>query len=380
MFNRIQKVATPIAILFLLSSYSFLPAVAGVLSPVANADETEPKEEVFYYLTDHLGGIDVVTDENGNVVERKDYLPFGEERLGEQLVEQSGEQSGEQLAPQPDSQSENYGYIGKEQDDETGLYYYGARYYDSEIGRFTQIDPLVLGESEKPLADVLSNPQALNGYSYVLNNPMRYVDEEGQYEIDVHFDSTLYLGKQAGLTDGQALEIAYQDQYTDINTETSPWNEDNGWKHFANTDVAEGWVKNSIKEKNIDSFGQSLHYYQDSYSHYMNGYSWTKGGHILDSALSYLGLAKNPDKTYNNVPRADEMTKGTFYLMREFKKVTYGTGDLKVEEFDKQSDELWSNISSTVTGFNSAKEWQKDVYFSQSGYEKMERSFIEPEK
>lgn len=54
--------------------------------------------------------------------------------------------------------------------DDTGLYYYGARYYDPTIGRFISPDPIV----QSP-----SNPQTLNRYSYVLNNPLKYIDPSG---------------------------------------------------------------------------------------------------------------------------------------------------------------------------------------------------------
>jgi RHS repeat-associated protein len=54
--------------------------------------------------------------------------------------------------------------------DSTGLYYYGARYYDSTIGRFISPDTLVC---------VPSNPQSLNRYSYVINNPLKYTDPSG---------------------------------------------------------------------------------------------------------------------------------------------------------------------------------------------------------
>jgi RHS repeat-associated protein len=55
--------------------------------------------------------------------------------------------------------------------DDTGLYYYGARYYDPTIGRFISPDSIV----QSP-----NNPQSLNRYSYCLNNPLRYTDPTGQ--------------------------------------------------------------------------------------------------------------------------------------------------------------------------------------------------------
>ena len=61
--------------------------------------------------------------------------------------------------------------------DGTGLYYYGARYYDPTIGRFISADTIVPG---------FANPQSLNRYSYCLNNPLKYTDPSGNYEITAY--------------------------------------------------------------------------------------------------------------------------------------------------------------------------------------------------
>ncbi len=101
-----------------------------------------------YYHTDHLGSTRVTTSENGETITEIRYKPFGE---------------------QINTTEERYTYNGKELD-ATGLYYYGARYYDPEIGRFLARDPLQ-GEKEVP--------QTLNRYVYCLNNPLRYIDPTG---------------------------------------------------------------------------------------------------------------------------------------------------------------------------------------------------------
>ncbi len=87
-------------------------------------------------------------------------------------------------------------FTGKERDNETGLDYFGARYYSSAQGRFTSPDELrsssrefaLLGsghptEQALPYAD-LTNPQTLNKYAYALNNPLRYVDQDGHKPQD----------------------------------------------------------------------------------------------------------------------------------------------------------------------------------------------------
>jgi RHS repeat-associated protein len=73
-------------------------------------------------------------------------------------------------------------FTGKELDPETGIYYYGGRYYDQEIGRFISPDPFV------PSPD---DPQNLNRYSYALNNPQRYTDPTG-YEGEASNNYFLY--------------------------------------------------------------------------------------------------------------------------------------------------------------------------------------------
>ncbi|MBN1796817.1 MAG: RHS repeat-associated core domain-containing protein [Sedimentisphaerales bacterium] len=63
-------------------------------------------------------------------------------------------------------------YTGQQLDEETGLYYYGTRYYDPEIARFIQADSVV--------QDELSS-QALNRYTYCVNNPLKYVDPSDNF-------------------------------------------------------------------------------------------------------------------------------------------------------------------------------------------------------
>ena len=100
-------------------------------------------------MDDHLGSTSVMIDEAGELIERTLYYPFGSHREG-------GE--------------EKYTFTGKELDSEIGLYYYGARYYNSETFVFTQADTVIPN---------VYNPQALNRYSYCYNNPLKYEDPDG---------------------------------------------------------------------------------------------------------------------------------------------------------------------------------------------------------
>jgi len=60
--------------------------------------------------------------------------------------------------------------------------YYGARYYDPVIGRFTSVDPVVADSGRKEFVQAFLNPQLHNAYSYVGNNPLKYVDPTGNDE------------------------------------------------------------------------------------------------------------------------------------------------------------------------------------------------------
>jgi RHS repeat-associated protein len=107
---------------------------------------------VYYYHQDNLGSSAAMTNDEGNIAEASDYLPYGGMR----------EHAGTEVT--------NYKYTGQELDPGTGLYYYGARYYDTALGRFVSPDSIV----PDPF-----NPQAFNRYAYVLNNPMIYTDPTG---------------------------------------------------------------------------------------------------------------------------------------------------------------------------------------------------------
>jgi RHS repeat-associated protein len=110
---------------------------------------------VHYYFSDHLGSHDVIANATGTVTEQDiDYYPYG------------GEQEDYSTAPV----AQNYKFTGKERDAESGLDNFGARYDASSMGRFMTPDPLG-GHQE--------DPQTLNKYAYVRNNPLNLTDPTG---------------------------------------------------------------------------------------------------------------------------------------------------------------------------------------------------------
>lgn len=130
----------------------------------------DPDGSKYYYHPDHLGSTSLVTDEAGDTVEETKYEPFG------------GIHSGG---------SDRYTFTGQELDD-SGLMYYGARYYDTNLRQFVQPDFLIQD---------LYYPQNLNRYSYVLNNPYRFRDSSGNY-IEVMQENGQFVVYQHTISGG----------------------------------------------------------------------------------------------------------------------------------------------------------------------------------
>ncbi len=142
-----------------------LALLVSVLAPLGWAVNSHRIE---YYHYDALGNVRVVTDENGQVLERHDYLPFGEECTTGACAANAALGDGQPRR-----------FTGKERDAETGLDYFGARYYGQRVGRFTTIDPVYTWNEN------LHDPQRWNRYAYGRNNPLRYVDPDGRHPIAI---------------------------------------------------------------------------------------------------------------------------------------------------------------------------------------------------
>ena len=114
------------------------------------------REETFFYHSDHLGSMSYITDDKANITQYDAYLPYGE-----LLVDEHS--SSEDLP---------YKFNGKQFDEETGLYYYGARYMNPITSLWYGVDPL----AEK-YANICS-------YTYCHDNPIRLIDPTGLYDED----------------------------------------------------------------------------------------------------------------------------------------------------------------------------------------------------
>jgi RHS repeat-associated protein len=157
-------------------------AVLALLLPGA-AWAQPPAEVVEYYHTDALGSVRAVTDQSGALVRWHDYFPFGEEYLV-----QAG--------------ADNRRFTGKERDTETGLDYFGARYYASRRGRFTSVDPVLDVET------ALFDPRRWNRYSYALNRPLVMIDPDGREAGYIYLPGGQMRAPVRGLTRRGMIAVA----------------------------------------------------------------------------------------------------------------------------------------------------------------------------
>jgi RHS repeat-associated protein len=144
-----------------------------------------PETFQYYYHSDHLGSTSLITDLEGNIVQHVEYVPFGEVFIEERN----------------NMWNTPYLFNAKELDEETGLYYYGARYYDPRIALFLGVDPL----SEKyPNFSV---------YIYTFQNPVKFIDPtgmegEGDGSLQVGASLTLNVNFSGGFSVSAALGLS----------------------------------------------------------------------------------------------------------------------------------------------------------------------------
>lgn len=149
--------------------------VARVVGEWGGTGDTPPtNSRTYFYLPDHLGSASVVTDAAGAAVEESGFYPYGQDRSRQGVF-----------------QSE-YRFTGQEFDRETGLYYFGTRYYDPEMGRFVSVDPLSLEKDGKlfnsggysGIFDTESPPVGSTGridaYAYAYDTPVNLADPTGE--------------------------------------------------------------------------------------------------------------------------------------------------------------------------------------------------------
>ena len=145
-----------------------------------HGDTTEQTEKRYYYHADHLQSAQFITNAKGEQYEHIEYTPYGELWI-------------EETAPGIDKLP--FRFTGKELDEETGLYYYGARYLDPKYSRWLSGDPALndymagssVGEGG------IYNTVNFNIYHYGGNNPIKYSDPTGMYTLDTEDNAPIII-------------------------------------------------------------------------------------------------------------------------------------------------------------------------------------------
>ena len=150
-----------------------------VLLAVAGTATAATVEQITYYHNDALGSPVAATDSEGRLLWQEDYSPYGSRLL---LASRETDCSGGSCFPVESPWDEKQWYTGKLEETRTGLQYFGARWFEPEIGRFLSVDPAPFDQD---------NPSTYNHYAYANNNPYRYLDPDGREAAQVGFSFRL---------------------------------------------------------------------------------------------------------------------------------------------------------------------------------------------
>ncbi len=340
---------------------------------------TRPGLGTFYPVTDGLGSMVALTDQAGEVVARFQYDAWGNIRSSSETV--------------PGITS--YRFTGHRWQEEIGLYNANARYYAPEVGRFTTQDTH-LGNIE--------DPATLNLYTYVSNRPTRYVDPTGHYQADVHYGLTKALALKAGLSEQVAEAIARGAEAPDVPTDRRhpvesgktvarpdwTFRSDESKReradaerrlrewHFPMSPGEKRVVPNSaaarqrfdeaVKSGNPITIGESLHPFEDSWSH--QGEPSLKGiaGHPGDRG----GLTSTrADETAEFPGDAQSMARETYKLLvrvgeenpalREREPAKFREFKQALEEFIQADSKQEKREALEKLGTSMPKEYWDDV-------------------
>ncbi|MFY7936926.1 MAG: RHS repeat domain-containing protein [Flavobacterium sp.] len=258
------------------------PAVEGVSTTLPFNPELY---DAYFYHSDHLGSSNYISNNTGIVSQHTEYLPFGETFVDEHL----------------NSHNTPFKFNAKELDDETGNYYYGARYYNPKWSTWLSVDPLA---EEAP---------DWTPYRYGFHNPLKYIDPTGMLEDDFVFDEN-----------GDFVRIDENDQPDKLVIENSKTGERQNYS-FADPVEDTQQIRDGIINKIIfvgesdikDMLSQQGAFTPENQDNWSNFYKESKGGQDFDYSYSVIpsrygseGASSNPLNNPSSVlflPEGDHM-------------------------------------------------------------------------
>lgn len=217
------------------------------------------------FIDENPGSTSVTANSSGGKVAELRYYPWGGTRYTAGTTPTS------------------YQFTGQRNESSFGLMDYNARYSDPYLNRFIQADTLVPD---------FTNPQSLNRYAYVFNNPLRYMDVTGHYPKEVHYHLTRLWVYNAMVTQGTALgydpifvhrqasvvalQVAEANQAVDAIGGPEPSTQGDT-PHWYNHAEAREAGEEAIAAADPQQFGRASHAIQDYYTHFGSGFTGYDG-------------------------------------------------------------------------------------------------------
>ena len=322
----------------------------------------------FYYHPDHLGSSSYITNLDGEVSQHIEYVPFGEVFIEERN----------------NTWNTPYLFNAKEFDEETGMYYYGARYYEPKLSLWMSVDP---SAEEKPWLTI---------YCYTRNNPIILVDPDGRDEWEINskgdivkqiktdkHDAFFFVSKAGKRVKGKSLSFEYgtiekaSGQKTDGGTRYDVY-QVRGDKHAKQ--LFESFAKNTSVEWSIMQTGtegaKGLNYLTTSHSEksesgmvdlfnkqLKNGYTLRAFYH---SHPSNVLIPSNIGGKYGDIPIAKKMTEISnqsitfgIYGPKSGEYVTFGPNS-KIEDYSVNLEGF--TVTATRTTKNRKNETLYHIY------------------
>ena len=322
----------------------------------------------FYYHPDHLGSSSYITNLDGEVSQHIEYVPFGEVFIEERN----------------NTWNTPYLFNAKEFDEETGMYYYGARYYEPKLSLWMSVDP---SAEEKPWLTI---------YCYTRNNPIILVDPDGRDEWEINskgdivkqiktdkHDAFFFVSKAGKRVKGKSLSFEYgtiekaSGQKTDGGTRYDVY-QVRGDKHAKQ--LFESFAKNTSVEWSIMQTGtegaKGLNYLTTSHceksesgmvdlfnKQLKNGYTLRAFYH---SHPSNVLIPSNIGGKYGDIPIAKKMTEISnqsitfgIYGPKSGEYVTFGPNS-KIEDYSVNLEGF--TVTATRTTKNRKNETLYHIY------------------
>ncbi|MGV3598696.1 MAG: RHS repeat-associated core domain-containing protein [Bacteroidota bacterium] len=238
-------------------------------------------DSIVYQLPDHLGSSNLRLSTTGTIIDKEEYYPFGDTSLRTFTYKR-------------------YRYVGKEKDNESGLYYYGARYYASWTCRFISIDPLA------------DNYADLTPYNYAANKPINKMDIDG-LQAEGQQETVTNGGNNDSVTDKQQIDLETRPQQDNL----SIWNN-------------ESYVYSFDQAQRLDAYQKE---FADKIQvHFENGYTNINDYHFFTRAkVSDTGYVEERYLEYENGTVRPELKfkapDGTVLYSDEIGWGAFGTPD-----------------------------------------------------